>query len=331
MIELPHLHSPLWLTALLLLPLAAFWHHRQRSFGALTYSHLPQPASGSWRLHLPFYLRLLALALMIFAAARPQLGFAWEENRTEGIDIQIALDVSGSMAAEDFQPKNRLAVAKEVVKEFIDKRTADRLGVVVFAGETLIKAPLTTDRGMLRLLVDSVQLDTLPNGTAIGMALASSAARLKASTADSRVIVLVTDGVNNAGAVDPDSAAAICEGLGIKVYTIGVGTDGEVPIPVTVQNPLTGRLERRTVKQKVEIDEELLQKIAERTQGKFFRATDPDSLREIFAAIDELEKTPLEVKRYVRYEEAFQPLVWTAFGLLLLPLALALVGLTAEP
>jgi Ca-activated chloride channel family protein len=331
MITFPNLASP-WLLALLgLLPFLVWRHHRRSTFGALTYSRLPAKAPAGWRLHLPFYCRLLALGLLIVALSRPQLGYAWEESLTEGIDIQIVLDISGSMGAEDFKPKNRLEVAKRVVQDFVAGRTGDRLGLVVFSGAALTRAPLTTDRRMLHLLVDSVELHTLPDGTAIGVALASAAARLKASEAKSRIVVLVTDGVNNAGEIDPLSAAAICEGLGIKVYTVGVGTAGRVPVPIPVKNPITGRRQIRRIQMVVEVDEDLLQGIAQRTGGRFFKATDPQALRSIFVTIDELEKTPLKVKRYVRYRETFQPLAWGALALLLLPLAAGGARLTAEP
>ncbi len=326
----PSLQDPWVLLLWLLLPILAVLRHRRRSFGALTYSSLPVGTGGGWRLHLPFYCRLLALALLIAAFARPQLGFAREENLTEGIDIQVVLDISGSMAAEDCQPRNRLTVAKDVMKECVAKRVGDRIGIVVFAGGTLIKAPLTSDHPMLQLLLDSIELHTLPDGTAIGMALAAGAARLKDSDAETKVIVLVTDGVNNSGAIDPDSAAAVCEGLGIKVYTIGVGTAGRVPVPMQFRDAF-GKIETRRVDMDVEVDEELLRAIAARTGGEFFQAVDPDSLRRIFAEIDRLETTTLEIQRYVRYREAFQPLVQGALALLLAPLALAFLGLTAEP
>ncbi len=335
-----HLQDPWHLLLLLLLPLLAAARHRRRAYGELTYSSLPLATSGwfprrgtygtSWRLHLPFYLRLLALGLLIAAFARPQLGFAREEKLTEGIDIQVVLDVSGSMAAEDFQPRNRLAVAKDVMQEFVARRDGDRIGIVIFAGSALTRAPLTADHQVLRLLLDSIELRALPDGTAIGMALAAAATRLRDSEAETRVIVLVTDGVNNSGSIDPDSAAAVCEGLGIKVYAIGVGTAGRVPVPMQFRDA-SGRLETRRVDMDVEVDEELLRSIAARTGGKFFQAVDPGSLRRIFAEIDRLEKTPLEIKRYVRYREAFQPLVQGALALLLAPLALAMLGWTAEP
>ncbi len=326
----PHLANPAWLLLLPLAVLLAWRHHRQPALGAITYSSVAE-SSGAWRLHLPFYARLGAFALLVLAMARPQLGYAWEESLTEGIDIEIALDVSGSMGALDFKPTDRITYAKRVVHEFIDARPADRIGVLVFAGAAMNRAPLTTDKRMLGLLVDSVALDTLPDGTAIGVALASGAARLKNSDAKSRVLVLVTDGVNNAGEIDPMSAAAVCKGLGIRVYTIGVGTNGVVPVPMWSPNPFGTEKIRRLVNMDVRVDEKLLGEIAQKTGGKFYRATDPRALSDAFAEIDRLEKTPLKVKRYVRYEEAFQPLVWAALALLLLPLATTSVGATVEP
>lgn len=334
MTTFPTLEAPAWLALLLLVPVLAWRHHRRPAFGALTYSRLPAPAAGpagKWRLHLPFYLRLAAFTLLVVALARPQLGYTWERSLTEGIDIQIALDVSGSMGAEDFQPKDRLTVAKEVVNRFIDERTGDRIGLVAFSGGAVTKAPLTTDRRMLRFLVDSLELGSLPRGTAIGVALATAAARLRDSHAASRVIILVTDGVNNAGEVDPSSAAALCKGLGIKVYTIGVGTGGRVPVRTGMRDPVTGQTTQRRVWRVMPVDEELLQKIAERTGGRSYRATDRRALAAVFDEIDRLEKTELEVKRFVRYQEAFPPLAWAALVLTLLPLLPAALEVTAEP
>ncbi|HSS79224.1 MAG TPA: VWA domain-containing protein, partial [Thermoanaerobaculia bacterium] len=247
------------------------------------------------------------------------------------IDIQLVLDISGSMGAEDFQPKDRLTVAKQVVKEFIAGRPGDRIGIVVFSGGALTRSPLTTDREMLTMLVDSVQLNTLPDGTAIGVALASGAARLRDSAAKTKVMVLVTDGANNAGAIDPASAAALCKGLGIKVYTIGVGAAGRVPVPVPTQDPVTGKVVMRKVMMDVPVDEVLLRQIAARTGGQFYRATDTQGLKNIFHEIDRLEKTPIQVKRYVRYQEAFPALAWAGLAFLLLPLAAAGLEVTAEP
>jgi len=202
---------------------------------------------------------------------------------------------------------------------------------VVFSGAARTRAPLTSDREMLRRLVSSLELGTLADGTAIGVALAKAAARLVESEAKSRVVVLVTDGVNNAGEIDPISAAAVCDGLGIKVYTIGVGTDGAVPVPLTRRDPRTGRMRTQRVVMENQLDEKLLQRIATRTGGIYFRATDAAGLRRIFEEIDRLERTPMRIRRYVSYEEAFSPLVWGGLVLLLLPLGAAVLEVTAEP
>jgi Ca-activated chloride channel homolog len=328
---IPHLASPWWLLLLLAVPLLAWLHHRRAALGALTYSALPR-TTGAWRLHLPFYSRLLALACLTFALARPQLGYAWEESLTEGIDIEIVLDISGSMGAEDFQPKDRLTVAKRVVQEFVAGRTGDRIGLVVFSGGAMSRAPLTTDRQMLDTLIEAVELNDLPDGTAIGVALANAAARLKDSAAKSKVIVLVTDGVNNAGEIDPHSGAALCRGLGIKIYTIGVGSsDGPVPVPFPATNPVTGQIELRRVMMTVPVDEPLLRELAARTGGKFFKATNATALEQIFREIDRLEKTPLKIKRYVQYREAYPSLAWAGLAFLLVPYAAAGLRITAEP
>lgn len=333
MTPFPHLASPGWLWLLAAIPLLVFWQLR-RSPTALIYSRLPRGSAGRggrWRSGWPFYARLAALALIAVALARPQWGYAWEEAKTEGIDIEIALDVSGSMGAEDFKPKNRLEVAKSVIKDFVAGRPADRVGLVVFAGAAVTRAPLTNDQRMLATLVDTLELHTLPEGTAIGMGLANAAARLRASDAKSRVIVLVTDGVNNAGEIDPRSAASVAKGLGLRVYTIGVGTHGTAPMPVTMRNPLTGREEIRRVDVPVEVDEKLLQEIATSTGGRYFRATDSEGLRQTFREIDQLEKTTRETKRYVRYQEAFPAFAWAALALVAAPLLLSLVGWSYEP
>lgn len=331
MIAIPDFADPYWLLALLVLPWLAWRHHARSRHGALTVSRLPQKTGGAWRLHLPFYCALLAFAALTVALARPRMGYSWEEATTEGIDIQIIVDVSGSMAAEDFQPKNRLEVAKQVVRDFIAKRTGDRIGVTIFAGTALTRSPLTTDRVMLDELVSSIELSTVADGTAIGVALANAASRLKDSTAKSKVILLLTDGVNNAGQIDPHSAAAVAEGLGLRVYTIGVGRAGKAPVPLQSRDPLTGRVVTRRVLMDVDIDEKLLAAIAERTGGSFFRATDPETLRAVFDRIDKLEKTPMKVKKYTRYRETFQPFAWTALAFLVAPLLVGAMRWTAEP
>lgn len=327
----PHLAEPAWLLLVALLPWLIWRHHRRPESG-LTYSRLPTGARRGLALHAPFYLRLVALGLLIFAVARPQLGYAWEESQTEGIDIELVVDVSGSMAAEDFQPKNRLTVAKKVIQDFIAGRHGDRIGLVAFSGTALTRAPLTTDHAMLRFLVDSIEIDPLPRGTAIGVALATAARRLEHSAAKTRIIVLVTDGDSNAGEIDPKTAAALCKGLGLKVYTIGVGAHGNEPVPVPLARPdASGRMVIRRQMAIMPVDEELLAAVSQSTGGKFYRASDRRTLEDVFADIDRLEKTPLQVKRYVRYQEAFPPFAWGALALLLLPLAPAALGRTVEP
>jgi Ca-activated chloride channel family protein len=218
-----------------------------------------------------------------------------------------------------------------VVQGFVKGRPGDRIGLVVFSGTAMVRSPLTADRDMLSVLVEGVELNELPDGTAIGVALANAAARLKASTAKSKVILLVTDGVNNAGEVDPLTAASLARGLGIKIYAIGVGAAGRVPVPWPTVDPLTGRRVVQRVLMNVPVDEPLMRQLAARTGGRFYKATDRESLERVFQEIDRLEKTPLKVKRYVRYREAAPPLLWAGLGLLLLPLAAAGLGVTAEP
>lgn len=327
----PELADPLWLLALLALPWLVWRHHARPRHGALLASRLPRRTGRAWRLHLPFYCALLAFLALVTALARPRLGYSWEEATTEGIDIQIVVDVSGSMAAEDFQPRNRLEVAKQVVRDFISRRPGDRIGITVFGGSALTRSPLTTDRAMLDELVAATELSTVADGTAIGVALANAASRLKDSTAKSKVILLLTDGVNNAGEIDPFSSAAVADGLGLKVYTIGVGKAGKAPVPLQARDPLTGRIVTRRVMMDVDIDEELLRTIADRTGGSFFRATDPETLRAVFDRIDKLEKTPMKVKKYTRYRESFQPFAWCALGLLAMPMLFGAARLTAEP
>ena len=327
------LAAPAVLLLGLILPLLAWRYHRRGNLPALTLSHTPAQATpvDALRRHGPFYCRLGALALLLLALAGPRQGESWQETTSEGIDIQVVLDISGSMAAEDFQPRDRLTVAKGVVQDFIRRRSSDRLGLVVFAGSARTRSPRTTDRETLVRLVEQVELGSLADGTAIGLALATAALRLKDSPAASKVIVLATDGANNGGAIDPRSAAGLCAGLGVKVYTVGVGTGGRVPVTRTRVDPSTGetRTERRYLE--VEVDEALLQAIAERTGGRFYRATDADALERIFEQIDRLETTETVTLERRRHHPRFAPLAVGALGLLLLPLATTAVGLTAQP
>lgn len=315
--------QPLWLLAALAGPaVVAAGLLRERQGRALIFPGVSRlqafsPGRRARLRHVPLALAGLALTLACVAMARPQHGSLKENLTTRGVDVVVALDVSGSMAAEDFQPRNRLEVAKDVVAEFIRKRTTDRVGLVVFAGKSLTKSPPTTDTALLLRQIEDVRLEMLPDGTAIGSGLATSLTRLKRSKARSRVIVLVTDGANNAGEIDPTTATDLARALEVRVYTIGVGRGGRVPMPVTVQDPLTGRLVKQTLPVEVEIDEELLKRIAERTGGEFFRATDQTSLRGIFERIDRLEKSEIKLTAYRRYRELYPPVVATAAGLLL--------------
>jgi len=286
------------------------------------------PRAWTLRLrHVPFSLRMTAVALMVLALARPQAGQTEEEVLTEGIDILVVLDNSGSMAAEDFKPKNRLHVAKETVARFVQGRHSDRIGLVVFAEKSYTKCPLTLDYGILTTLLDNVSLAPRnEDGTAIGMGLATGVNRLRTSRVKSRVIVLITDGRNNRGAIDPETGAALAKALGIRIYTIGVGTKGEAPYPV--DDPVFGR---RYIYIPADIDEPTLEAIAERTGGVYFRATDARSLEDVFQRIDRLEKTEVKVKRYAHFTELFPLFLFPAAALFLLEVGLAQTRLRRMP
>lgn len=275
--------------------------------------------SPGWRAHLlhaPIGLAATGLVLGGVALARPQHG-AFKENVTnQGVDIVVALDVSGSMAAEDFQPRNRLEVAKTVVSEFVQRRGSDRIGLVVFAGKSLTKSPPTTDSAVLLAQLEDVRLGMLPDGTAIGSGLSTALTRLRRSEARSRLVVLVTDGANNAGEIDPATATDLARALQARVYTIGVGRGGLVPMPVDVRDPLTGRTVKKTLPVEVDVDEGLLKNIAQRTGGEFFRASDSDSLRAIFDRIDRLEKSEIKSTAYRRYQELYPEVLAAAAALL---------------
>ncbi len=281
--------------------------------------------------HLPALLAALGIVVGAVALARPQQGSLRENRTTRGVDIVVALDVSGSMAAEDFQPRNRLAVAKQVVSEFVRRRRSDRVGLVIFAGRSLTKSPLTTDTAVLLRQLDDVRLNLLPDGTAIGSGLATALTRLRRSQAKSKVIVLVTDGANNAGEIDPATAADMAKAMEVRVYTILVGRGGRVPVPMKVQDPITGQVSQQTIMTEVQIDEGLLKRIADRTGGEFFRATDPESLRAIFDRIDHLEKSEIKVASYRRYRELFPDVLLAAAALLALAALVWAAGLRVVP
>ena len=248
--------------------------------------------------HVVYAFRIIALALLIVALARPQSSESWEDVSTEGIDIMLALDISSSMLARDFDP-DRLEASKNLAMEFIAGRPYDRIGLVVFAGESFTQCPLTTDHAVLVNLFRDIKSGMIEDGTAIGMGLATSVNRLKESEAKSKVIILLTDGVNNSGDITPITAAEIAETFGVRVYTIGVGSHGMAPYPTQTAFGI------RYQNMKVEIDEEILQQIADNTGGKYFRATDNEKLRSIYNEIDELEKSKIEVKEYRKKNEEF--------------------------
>jgi Ca-activated chloride channel family protein len=313
-----------WLFAALAGPLvllAAWLREREAHAPAVAFpgaSRLLRMPSG-WRVrlrHLPIALAALSLVAGALALARPQHGTQREDVTTQGVDIVVALDVSGTMAAEDFQPRNRLEVAKEVVGEFVKRRSRDRIGLVVFAGRSLTKSPPTTDTAVLLRQLDDVKLEMLPDGTAIGSGLATALTRLRRSPAKSRVIVLVTDGDNNAGEIDPSTAADMAKAMEVRVYTILVGRGGRVPMPVRARDPFTGGVVTETVMADVKVNPELLQRIAERTGGEFFRAEDTAALRQVFERVDRLEKSEIKTAAYRRYRELFPPVVALAAALL---------------
>lgn len=310
----PHL---LWLLVLLL-PLAGHYVWRTlRGGAAIRISTVDGLADAPKTLrrylrHLPFALRTTALGLLIVALARPQAIEEYSNTSAEGIDIVLALDVSTSMLARDFKP-DRITAGKEVAGAFIADRTGDRIGLVAFAGEAYTQSPLTTDQGTLQTMLQRIRCGVIEDGTAIGHGLATAINRLRESEAKSKVIILLTDGVNNRGEMAPLMAAEIARTQGIRVYTIGVGTQGMAPYPAydIYGTPVGG-----TVMMKVEIDEKTLRSIAETTGGRYFRATDKDKLKAIYDEINRLEKNKVEVTEHVSYHELF--LAWLLWGIGLL-------------
>ncbi|WP_106828004.1 vWA domain-containing protein [Parabacteroides pacaensis] len=265
--------------------------------------------------HLPFVLRTLAVAILIFVLARPQSTNSWQNSSTEGIDIMMAMDISSSMLAQDLKP-NRLEAAKDVAASFINGRPNDNIGLVLFARESFTQCPLTTDHTVLLNLFKDIQSGLLEDGTAIGLGLANAVSRIKDSQAKSKVIILLTDGSNNAGEIAPVTAAEIAKTFGIRVYTIGVGTNGEAPYPVST--PFGVRYQNI----KVDIDENTLKEIASTTGGQYFRATDNKSLKSIYEEIDQMEKTKISVQEYSKKQEEYKNWALLVFGLLLLEILL---------
>jgi Ca-activated chloride channel family protein len=319
-------HDPWVLWLWLVVPAWWWWQRRQGQQGGLQFSSVV-PAQGArsvWaRVGPPVLLGLrgLAVVALIGALARPQLGRSESRVKTEGIDIVLAVDVSGSMQALDFQldgqPADRLTVVKNVVQDFVRTRGNDRIGMVAFARRAYVASPLTLDHDWLELNLGRIKIGLIEDGTALGAGLGTAVNRLRDSTAQSRVVVLLTDGVNNVHQVPPLEAAAAAKEFGVRVYTIGAGTKGLAPMPVYRGGQLAGY---RNVP--VEIDEELLREIAKRTGGQYYRATDTESLREIYRQIDQLEKRAIETVKYEEWRELFHWWLWPGLGCLLVAVLL---------
>ena len=306
--------APWVLLALALVPVWWVWRRGRRP-SAVTFSRVAALAAGPHAGRgigpLLFVLRNIALAGLVIALARPRSGAHAESVTSEGINIVLAVDLSSSMLALDFQPENRLEVAKATMKRFVAGRTADRIGVVAFAGEALTQVPLTLDYPVVFAAVDNLQAGQLEDGTAI----ATAANRLRAAPGQSRVMILLTDGVNNRGAIDPRTAARAAAAFDIKIYTIGIGSQGLAPVPVG-----RGLFGLRYENREVRIDEPLLSDIARVTHGRYFRARDADALRQIYEQIDQLERVPIRTRTYVRYAELFRWPLGCALGALVLEL-----------
>ncbi|MDQ6718293.1 MAG: VWA domain-containing protein [Gemmatimonadota bacterium] len=311
-------YTPQALWLLLLLPAWWAWR-RSRRPDAIVFSQASVlargPRSGSWIPRAIFLLRNLAIALLVVTLARPRAGAKVENLTSQGINIVLAIDLSSSMLAQDFQPQNRIQVAKATVKSFIAGRRSDRIGIVAFAGEALTQVPLTTDYAVVTQAVDNLQAGQLEDGTAIGTALATAANRLRDAPGKSKVLVLLTDGISNRGNVDARTAAQAASAYGIKIYTIGVGTQGSAPVPIGRGSD--GRLIFQM--QPVELDEVMLSDIARMSGGRYFRARDAAALQSIYQQIDRLERAPVQSRTVVRYAELFR---W--------PLTLGILALIGE-
>jgi Ca-activated chloride channel homolog len=313
--------QPAFFGLFILVPLLVYWELRKSGGkqGTLLVSSV-RPFMGlrSWKnimRPVPFILRLLALCSLIIALARPQTRNDEQQVNGEGIDIMLCLDISGSMLSQDFTP-NRMEAAKNVAAEFIDNRPTDRIGLVIFSGESFTMCPLTSDRAMLKTQLYNVQSGLLEDGTAIGSGLATGVDRLRSSPSKSKVIILLTDGENNGGLIDPNTAKEIAKAEKVRVYTIGMGTDGYAQVPV--QTPAGVVMQR----EKVNIDEKLLTQIAKETGGQYYRAKDNESLKNIYSSIDQLEKSRIEITDIRHYTERFFPFALAAAILLLLDLLL---------
>ena len=317
--------NPLFLILLVVVPVLVYLFLRKGSIkrGTIRFSNLDivkkvNTKRASRARMLLFIIRMAVVILIIIALARPQSGSREEEVITEGIDIILAMDVSTSMRAEDFKPKNRLQAAKIVAQDFIKGRHNDRIGMVVFAGNSFTQCPLTLDYSIVLKFLSEIETGMIEDGTAIGMAIGTCVNRLKDSKGKSKVVILLTDGRNNRGELDPVTASYIAETFDIKIYTIGAGKRGDALYPVN--DPIFGK---RYVRMPVEIDEKLLRKIADVTRAKYFRATDEKKLEEIYKEISAMEQTEIKVKQYTRYSELFLLFINPALILILLEIVLS--------
>lgn len=314
----------------LLLPVMIVWYAKKNAVsqaGLKVSSAKSFAGLSSWKSsirHLPFLLRLLSIACIITALARPQTKTDEQQAEGDGVDIVLCIDVSGSMTAQDFTP-NRMEAAKKVAQDFIDSRLTDRIAIVIFSGESFTQCPLTTDKAVLKSAVENIRNGLLEDGTAIGDGLSTSVDRLRTSKSKSKVVILLTDGENNGGLIGPTNAKEIAKAFHIKVYTIGVGTEGYAPFPVKTELGIVMQ------QQKVTIDEKLLKEIAGETGGKYFRAKDNAGLANIYKEIDGLEKSKVEISTLTRYTEKFFPFLMVALGLLLLEFLLRFTVLKKFP
>lgn len=324
------LHPEYLYQLLLLIPLIVWYVVRlsktQASFNLASTNAFKgmKPDFRVYMRHFPFLLRIISIALIIIVIARPQSVSSWEETETQGIDIVLALDVSGSMLSQDLQP-DRLQAAKRVAAEFVTDRNNDNIGLVVFAGESFTQCPLTNDHAVLLNLLNEIQYGMIEDGTAIGMGLATSVNRLRESQSESRVVILLTDGTNNSGQIAPLTAADLARSYGIRVYTVGVGTTGMAPTPV--QTPFGVRMQNLPV----DIDERTLTEIAAMTGGQYFRAEDTEGLRQVYEEIDEMEKYLISVQNVTQRKELFLHFAIAALILMLFELLLRRTWLRSIP